>query len=98
MNQLDPELKRLIGWARPHETVASDPPPIGFVVRVAARGREELLATEPAWGHRLRWGFAWVSLLIAAGGVVYWNGQRQPSNNAYNFAPAYFAAAKNITP
>lgn len=98
MNQLDPELKRLIHWARQHEAQAAEPLPYGFAVRVAALGRAELLSAETVWGHRLRWLAASASLIVVAGGLALWSGRRQPAENAYNFAPAYYFAARNIAP
>ena len=48
MNQLDPELKRLIRWARRHADPSAAAPPFGFAVRVAAQARAELLTAEPS--------------------------------------------------
>lgn len=98
MNQLDPELKRLIRWARIHAASSAEAPPFGFAVRVAAQAQAEVLTAEPPWGHRLRWVAALLSLLVVGGGLALWSGQRAPTANAYNVTPAYYLAARNIAP
>lgn len=99
MNQLDPELRRLIRWSRQAAAPAESAAPLGFATRVMALRRAALQEAEPRWAHRLRWSAAWLSLLVVLLGAVVWAGERRTAaNNVYNFVPTFQFAAHNIAP
>ncbi len=98
MNQLDPELRRLIRWARQAPAGPDPEPSYGFATRVAARCRAAGQEAEPGWAHRLRWSASGLSLLIVAAGLAFWLDQRQEATNAYNVVPTLQLAAHNLAP
>lgn len=98
MNQLDPELRRLIGWARQAAPGPEPGVPFGLATRVTALSREAMGETEPRWAHYLRWSAAGLSLLVVTAGLLVWAGERREATNAYNFVPTIQLAAHNIAP
>jgi hypothetical protein len=99
MNQLDPELKRLIRWSRQAEAPLETAVPFGFATRVTGLSRAASLEAEPHWAHQLRWSVACLSLAVMAIGAVVWAGERRAAaNNVYNFVPTFQLAAHNIAP
>jgi len=99
MNQLDPELRRLIRWSRQAEAPCASAAPLGFATRVLALSRAAGLEAEPRWAHRLRWSAAWLSLLVVLLGAAVWAGERRTAaRNPYNVVPTFQFAAHNIAP
>lgn len=98
MNQLDPELRRLVRWARQAEATPEIPVPFGFATRVAALSRAAAPEAEPRWAHQLRWSVACLSLGVMVFGAVVWAGERRAANNAYNLIPTFQLAAHNLAP
>lgn len=98
MNQLDPELRRLIRWSRQAGPAPGTTAPLGFATRVVALGRTAASEDEPRWAHQLRWSVASLSLLVVMIGAFVWAGERREASNAYNFVPVYQFAASSIAP
>lgn len=96
MNSLDPELRRLIRWARQAPGPVPEPPPLGFLARVAARAAGELPAPEPGWWVRLQNLALWSSLAIVVVGLTLAN--RHGRAPAYDVTPAFHFAAHTIAP
>jgi hypothetical protein len=98
MNSLDPELRRLIRWARQAPEPPPEPPPLGFVARVAARAAGELAPPQPAWWLRLQDLALWSSLAIVVLGLTLATRQVRAPATAYDLAPAFQFAAHTIAP
>ena len=76
MNSLDPELKRLLRWARPTESDASPPPvPWGFHARLAAR-RPPPGATPTGLVPGIPWSVVGLSYVVIVVGCLWlaWGG------------------------
>ncbi|HSH14638.1 MAG TPA: hypothetical protein VLD18_01300 [Verrucomicrobiae bacterium] len=98
MNSLDPELRRLIRWARQAPEPAPEPPPLGFIARVAARAAGELPQSEPGWWLRLQNLALWSSLAIVVVGLTLATRQVRAPATTYDLAPAFQFAAHTIAP
>lgn len=98
MNQLDPELRRLIRWARKAGTDSPAGPPTGSSCRFAARWRDAAGIDEPPTWQRLQFTASWCSLAIVAAGLVFWGSRYYHATTAYDFAPAYQLIAQNVAP
>lgn len=98
MSELDPELKRLLGWSRAAPDTLSEAAPFGLAARVASHWRETQAAAEPSWWPRLQRVATWLSLVIVAGGFAIWTVQFNRPANIYDFSPAYQLIAKSIAP
>lgn len=98
MNQLDPELKRLIRWSRAVEPESTTEAPFGMAGRIASRWVASEVQPEPSWWPRLQLATAGMSILCLAAGLLFWTNQMKPAGNAYDFAPAYQMIARNIAP
>lgn len=98
MNQLDPELKRLIRWSRAADPSAPEEAAFGTAGRIASRWGATIRQAEPAWWPRLQLATAGMSLLCLAAGLLFWSNQAKLSANAYDFSPAYQLVARNIAP
>ena len=71
MNELDPDLKRLLKWSRMASPHRPEEVPFGFSGRVLAVGRPAQALTLLQELQQTAWGLACVSLaLIICGGVV----------------------------
>ena len=98
MNSLDPELRRLIRWARQAPAPALEPPPLGFIARVAARAAGELAPPEPGWWLRLQNLALWSSLAIVVLGLTLATRQARTPATTYDLAPVFQFAAHTIAP
>jgi hypothetical protein len=71
MNELDPQLKRLIKWSREALPSKSEETPFGFAGRVLASRRAVQAPTLFQELQRAAWGVSWASLaLIICGGLA----------------------------
>ncbi|HAV64511.1 MAG TPA: hypothetical protein DCY13_19350 [Verrucomicrobiales bacterium] len=100
MNQLDPELKRLIRWSRAADADAATEAPYGMAVRIASRWRAMVVQseTEPAWWRQFQVTAAWLSVAILVIGASVWTSRLETDLGAYTLTPAYQLIAKNIAP
>ena len=98
MNQLDPDLKRLMELAQRAPETESSEAPFGFSTRVVARWQpDESLNLLAAWQRAVTFA-GWVSGLIIVVGVAFFLTQQQPVSTADNFVAAYQVLAKSIAP
>ena|SRR2546425_9703907 len=97
MNRLDPDLKRLMRWAR-QAPPRAEQAPFGFASRVVANsGAQPAL---PAILTLQRWvGLsAWFSAAVILCGGIFFASQIRDSASVFNFAPAYQFVARSIAP
>ena len=98
MNRLDPDLKRLMSWARRAPEPEPAEVPFGFSTRVVARWHPEESPTLLAAWQRAVTFAGWVSGLIIIVGVAFFLTQQQPVSTADNFVATYQVLAKSIAP
>lgn len=75
MNQLDPDLKRLMKWSRMASPSGSEEAPFGFSHRVLACRRPARAPTLLEELKRVAWGLAGASLALILCGAVVWASQ-----------------------
>jgi hypothetical protein len=98
MNQLHPELRCLVRWARAAEASSIDMQPHGMGARVSARWRSQLLEAEQWWWGRLQWATIWSSVLLVSGSIGIWASERPEPTLADKVFPAYQSAARSLAP
>ena len=99
MNELDPDLKRLLKWARRASPSRPEAAPFGFSGRVLAGTREVQAPTLLQELQENAWGLTWVSLaLIVCGGLMLASERSAPSTPAAELPPALSFVASSITP
>ena len=98
MNRLNPELKRLMNWARPGPAQKPDQAPLGFATRVLAGLESEHPAPALVVLERLVAISAWASAVVIVCGLIFLASQPRSSESALNFTSPYQFLAKNILP
>jgi hypothetical protein len=96
MNELDPELKRLLKWARADAPRKSENAPFGFSGRVLASRRPLQI---PALFHELRrtaWGLSFVALGLIVWGASVLVTQRTSPPPTDEFSSALSFLASNL--
>jgi len=100
MNQLDPQLKRLLNWARQAPQVQLAPKPEGFAQQVVARSRLENTVPSSVlalWQNAIR-GSAWAAAVIILVALLVLTLEKLRSNSPYDFSPAYQAVITEFIP
>ena len=95
MNQLDPDLKRLLKWASKATPAEPEEAPFGFSGRVLASTRALQVSTLFEQLQRTAWGLSCVALgLIVCGAVVVFLSERSspPSTEEFSSALSYLAS------
>ncbi|MBI4659306.1 MAG: hypothetical protein HY735_10735 [Verrucomicrobia bacterium] len=98
MNHLEPELKRLMNWARHGLAPKPDQAPLGFSRRVLAGLESEQTAPSPLVFERLVAISAWASTVVIVCGLIFFASQTRSGESVLNFTSAYQFLAKNILP
>lgn len=98
MNQLHPELRRLIRCPSAAEHSSTPSAPLGFAGRVIAIWRAEHLTTEPWWWRRMQVVTAWASAILIAAGIALWAGHQSTLVPTHDIFHAYQLAVRNFTP
>jgi len=70
MNELDPDLKRLLRWARPSSPTESEEAPFGFSTRAVAAPRPCRRPTMLEDLQRTAWGLTCIALVTIACGCL----------------------------
>lgn len=98
MNHLDPEIRRLLRWAKTAPPRARPVMPAGLAGRIVARW---LSGPEPdpwlLW-QRAVWASAWAAVAVIGIGLVLLNSQRLGTGSAYDFSPAYQVVSTELVP
>jgi len=98
MNKLDPDLKRLLQWARAASPPEPEEAPFGFSARVLAAGRPVQAPTLFPELRRTAWALSFASLaLIVYAGLVLIS-QRSAPPPAAEFSSALSFLASDIAP
>lgn len=98
MNELNPELRRLIQWSRTGHIPADETVPPGFGARVAVRWQaQNHLPPAWSWGPLERW-TAWACTLVLMASLGLWASQRAEPAMAYDLLSVYQVAVRNLTP
>lgn len=98
MNQLDPELRRLIRWCGDPEPGWPGHTAPGFTARVIARWRSDRAPAEPRWWLRVEQATVWACGILLVLGIGFWASQRPDPNLAQGLVPAYQLAARQLAP
>ena len=97
MNRLDPDLKRLMRWAR-QAPPRGEQAPFGFATRVVASSGAQPGLPAILTLQRLVGVSAWFSAAIILCGGIFFASQIQDSASVFDFAPAYQFIARSIAP
>ena len=94
MNELNPQLKRLINWSREASSSKSDEAPFGFAGRVLASRKAAQAPTLFQELQRAAWGVSWASLALIICGSLVLAIQRStpPPTGELSSALSYFAS------
>lgn len=96
MNELDPDLKRLLKWTREASPSKPEEAPFGFSGRVLASRKQVQAATLLQELQRTAWGLSWASLaLIVCGGLVLLSQRSSPPPTG-EFSSALSFLASNL--
>jgi hypothetical protein len=96
MNELDPDLKRLLKWARAASPWKSEQVPFGFLGRVLACGKEAPVSTLFQQLHRTAWGLSCVALGLILCGALVLISQRSSPASTEEFSLALSFLASNL--
>lgn len=98
MNQLNPELKRLLRWAR--ETPALPPAeiPLGFSQRVATQWGRRVDRDSLGMWHRAILRSIWPATAVIVLGLAILIAQRFTSNSSYGLSEAYQVVSVELVP
>jgi hypothetical protein len=94
MNELDPDLRRLLKWVRAASPSKSEQVPFGFFGRVLAAGKEGPVPTLFQELHRTAWGLSCVALGLILCGALVLISQRAspPSTEEFSLALSFLAS------
>jgi hypothetical protein len=98
MNQLNPELKRLLRWARKAPALAPEDCSWGFPQRVVKRWCGLPAGDAPGHWQRVISGSIWPAAAVLLVGLAILLVQSFASNSAYDFSPAYQVVSIELVP
>ena len=98
MTPLDPELKRLMCWARQAPEPTAYPLPPGFAATAAARYRATRPVTQFAMWQRAVWGSAWAAAALIVLELVFVTAQQMRTESSYDATPAYQLVTTDLVP
>jgi len=98
MNQLNPELKRLLRWAREAPALPPAEIPLGFSQRVAARRSEFSDRGLMGMWQRAIVGSVWPATAVILLGLALLIVQRFTSNSLYGLSQAYTVVSVELVP
>jgi hypothetical protein len=96
MNELDPDLKRLLGWARADSPSKREEAPFGFSTRVLATQRPGRVPTLLEDLQQTAWGLTCVALVTIAVGCLLLVSQRSGLAPAAELPSAVGYLASNM--
>jgi hypothetical protein len=98
MNPLDPELKKLMRWARQAPQSTPAPMPFGFSSRVTERWSSIQPASEFVLWQKAIWGSAWAAAAVILLGMTMLTAQKLQTNSPYDFSAAYQVVSMKWVP
>ena len=96
MNQLSPELKRLMRWAREAPPQPSRQPPPGFAAGVIFR-RDAPLSELAVWQNVI-WRSAWAATALILLGVAVLTSHKLKPDSPFDTSPAYQVVSMKFIP
>jgi hypothetical protein len=98
MNRLDPELKKLMRWARQAPEPTPAPMPFRFSSRVAECWNSIQPVSEFLVWQKAIWGSAWAAMAVILLGMTMLGFQKLRTSSPYDFSPAYQAVSLKFVP
>ncbi len=98
MNQLDPELKRLMRWARQAPEPAPAEMPFGFSSRVLAAMSSSAPMNELASWQSALWRCWWAAATVIVLGLAMLVGEEIRQGTFYTVPPLYQVVSANLVP
>jgi hypothetical protein len=98
MNQLNPELKRLLRWARDSAPVSAEEAPLGFSRKVVRQWCLSPARDSFGMWQRAISKLIWPATAIVVLGLTLLMIERFAQNSSYDLSPAYQVVSMEIIP
>jgi hypothetical protein len=98
MNQLSPELKKLLSWAKQAPREGPNDAPAGFATRVVAHWNSSPAFSLLGVWQKAIWRSAWAAAAVIILGLALITAQKRQASSGYDLSPAYQLVSTELIP